>query len=227
MNSALKAGRSKMKQPDLIFDKTKTLVFLDFETLNLCLNFKHNLPWQLGMIEVREGKKIAEKDFLIKWDTDLRISTGARIMTRYDQKKIDKEGLSPEEVFPTMEDWLDKADFIIGHNILGFDVYLIKEYYKHMGKSALHLLPKFIDTNCVAKGIAMGVEYAPREPFIEYQYRMYHTKKKGVRTNLARLLKDYDIPHDKALLHDAIYDLERNLDIWNKLKYHIENKDGF
>lgn len=216
-----------MEQPKLKFDSEKNLVFLDFETLNLCLNFQQNLPWQLGMIKAKAGKKVDEKNFIIKWDTDLKISKGAAIMTRYDQSNIDNNGIPPEEAFPTMEDWLENADFIIGHNIIGFDIYLIKEYYNYMGKDCMHLLPKFIDTNCIAKGAIMGLEYDPKESFMEYQFRMYHTRKKGVKTNLKQLLKDYEIPFEENRLHEAIYDLERNLDVWNRLKYYIEDKDGF
>ena len=78
-----------MEQPKLKFDSEKNLVFLDFETLNLCLNFQQNLPWQLGMIKAKAGKKVDEKNFIIKWDTDLKISKGAAIMTTYDQSNID------------------------------------------------------------------------------------------------------------------------------------------
>ena len=179
------------------------------------------------MIKSRGGKKTAEKNFLIKWDTDLKISKEAAFITRYDQRNVDDNGVPPEEAFPTMEDWLENADFIVGHNIIGFDIHLIKEYYNYMGKSCLHLLPKFIDTNCIAKGAIMGLEYDPKESFIEYQFRMYHIRKRGVKTNLKQLLKDYEIPFEENRLHEAIYDLERNLDIWNKLKYYIEDKDGF
>ena len=91
----------------------------------------------------------------------------------------------------------------------------------------MHLLPKFLDTNFIAKGAIMGLEYDPKESFMEYQFRMYHTRKKGVKTNLKQLLKDYEIPFEENRLHEAIYDLERNLDVWNRLKYYIEDKDGF
>ena len=37
----------------------------------------------------------------------------------------------------------------------------------------------------------------------------------------------HQIPFEDNRLHEAIYDLERNLDVWNKLKYYIEDKDGF
>jgi len=40
-----------MDEDFLRFDKEKEYVFIDCETLNLCLNSCHNLPWQIAMIK--------------------------------------------------------------------------------------------------------------------------------------------------------------------------------
>lgn len=206
----------------LRFNKDKTLVFFDAETLNLCLNSCHNLPWQIGMIKVVGDRWVDQKNFFIKWDTQLKISDDAARITRYDQKKIDKIGLSPEEVFPTVEEWLNKADYIVGHNVIAFDVYLIRDYYKYMKKSATNLYEKFIDTNAIAKGIKLGFPFKNGDNLQEYQYRAYHKKQKGIKTNLTALGKEMSIDHDYDNLHDALVDLELNLKVWNKLKYQIE-----
>ena len=34
-----------------------------------------------------------------------------------------------------MKDWLEDTDYIVGHNILGFDAYLISEFYKRWAKA--------------------------------------------------------------------------------------------
>jgi hypothetical protein len=128
------------------------------------------------MIKVQGNKKIDEKNFYLKWQTDLKISQDAARITRYDHKKVQKEGHDPKEVFATIKDWLDHADYIIGHNILGFDIYLIKEYYKYMGCSSHHLINKLIDTNTIARGIKYGIPYNPIEIITEYQYKIYHTR---------------------------------------------------
>ena len=112
----------------LRFDKDKKYVFIDCETLNLCLSSCHNLPWQIGMIKVTGDKIVSTKNYYVKWDTHLKISADAARITRFNPKVLEKRGLSPEEVFPTMEDWLDNADYIVGHNILGFDLFLIKDF---------------------------------------------------------------------------------------------------
>ena len=212
-----------MREHLLRFDKTKTYAFIDCETFNLCLSSIYNLPWQIAMIKAVAGKKIAEKNFHIKWDTKLKIGEEAARITRYSQKVMDDKGIPPEEAFPTIRDWLDNADWIIAHNMLGFDLYLIRDYYKLNGASCEHLMSKILDTNALAKGLKMDIPYKDTEgSLIEYQYRMAHIRKKGVRTNLMALAKGYDIEHDYSKLHDAIVDLELNLKVWNKLKWQIE-----
>ena len=115
-----------MKSELVKFDSDTVYTFIDCETLNLCLNGFHNLPWQIAMIKVKDYKKIDQKNFYIKWDTDLKISEDAARITRYSQTKMDRKGIPPEEAFPTIQDWLDNSDIIVGHNVLGFDIYLIK-----------------------------------------------------------------------------------------------------
>jgi len=208
----------------LRYDDTKTLVFIDCETLNLCLNSCHNLPWQIAMIKIKGKKIIAEKDFYIKWDTDLTISEEAARITRYNQTTIDKKGVTPESVFPTIQDWLDNADYIVGHNILGFDIYLIKGYYEYMGLDYKHLVEKILDTNCLAKGIKFDILYngKTRSSFLEYQYKMMHKRKKGVRTSLTFMGKELKIEHDYDKLHNALVDLRLNAKVWDKLKWQME-----
>lgn len=206
----------------LRFNKDKKLVFIDCETLNLCLNFCSNLPWQIAMMKVSGDHQEGFKNFYIKWNTNLKISDEAARITRYSQSTIDKLGISPEEAFPTIYDWLENCDYILGHNTLGFDIYLIKEYYAMMGKSSKHLVNKFIDTHCLAKGVKLNLPYKQSECLIEYQYKMLHTFKKGVKTNLTAMGKEYEIDHDYDNLHDAIVDLSLNLKVWNKLKWQVE-----
>jgi len=206
----------------LRYNKDKTLVFIDCETFNLCLNSCHNIPWQIAMIKVKGDKKIEEKNFYLKWDTNLKISQDAARITRYDHKKVEKEGKDPKEVFPTIKDWLDHADYILGHNTLGFDIYLIKEYYKFMGLKSNHLVSKFIDTNAIARGIKYGTPFNKSDNLIEYQFKIYHTKKKNIKSSLTFLGKENGIDHDYEKLHDAINDLDLNLKIWNKLKWQVD-----
>lgn len=205
----------------LRFDKSKELVFIDCETFNLCLNSCHNLPWQISMLKVKGNKSFDEKDFYIKWDTDLEISEDAARITKYNPREMEKRGIEPEGALPTVMDWLDNADHIVGHNILGFDLYLIKDFYNYMGRDYSHLVSKIIDTNCIARGVKGEFPYDEKIDFILYQYKVYHTRFKKVKSNLTFLGKELDIEHDYDNLHNAIVDLKLNLKVWNKLKWQV------
>jgi DNA polymerase III epsilon subunit-like protein len=174
------------------------------------------------MIKSIAGKKVDHQDLFIKWNTSLKISKEAKMITRYDQKKVDRLAQSFNDVFPIISDWLDSCDYIVGHNILGFDIYLIKEMYLLKGRRIDHLVEKIIDTNCIAKGVKYPIPKMNNESLIDYQYKLLHTRKKGVKTNQLALGKDYKIEHDYDRLHDAIVDLELNLKIWNTLKFQAD-----
>ena len=51
---------------------------------------------------------------------------------------------------------------------------------------------------------------------------MYSERRKGVRTSLAYLGKEYEIEHDDDDLHDAVVDLRLNIKVWNKIKWMID-----
>ena len=206
----------------LRFDKSKELVFIDCETFNLCLHSCHNLPWQISMLKVKGDKSIDERDFYVKWETDLEISEDAARITKYNPKDMEKKGVAPEGILPTVMDWLDNADYVVGHNILGFDLYLIRDFYKYMGKDYKHLVPKMIDTNCIARGIKGEVPYDGEMDFTAYQYKIYHTRFKKIKSNLTWLGKEFNIDHDYDNLHNAIVDLKLNLKVWNKLKWQVQ-----
>jgi len=206
----------------LRFKEDTEYVFIDLETENLCLNREQNLPWQIGMIKVKGNKKVAEKDIYVSWERDLNVGKEAARITRFSPTQYKKRAIPYDEIFPTVKDWLDNCDYIVGHNTLGFDIYLIKDYYQHMGCDYRHLMEKMIDTNCVARGLKLGIPFKRDEQFLTYQYKMLHTRKKGVKTNLQFLGKEYDIQFNAETLHDALNDLDLNIKVWNKIKWHID-----
>ena len=91
-----------------------------------------------------------------------------------------------------------------------------------MGENYRSLTPKFIDTMCLAKAVKLGLEIRPDDDLLTHQYKAYHTRRKGVKTNLMALGKEFEIDHDYASLHNALVDLKLNLKVWNKLKWMIE-----
>jgi hypothetical protein len=74
----------------------------------------------------------------------------------------------------------------------------------------------------MARGSKYNIPYKKDENLLEYQYKIYHTKRKDVKSSLTFLGKENNIEHDYEKLHDAINDLDLNLKVWNKLKWQIE-----
>ena len=216
----------------LKYDKTAKIAFIDMETENLCLSFIKNRPWETALLRVVNDKIIKETDCLTKWP-NFNIGEGAAMVTGFRTRwnpryKMTMEdalhnfGEKPEETFKKIKKTLDWADYILGQNLLGFDLYLIIEYYKMLGENWKDIPGKIIDTNAIAKGIKFGIKYKKGESFLAYQYSMTNTVKKGVKTNLTFLGKEFNIDFDYDNLHDSCLDLRLNLLVWNKLKWQLE-----
>lgn len=213
-------------QENLIrFNKDIKILFLDFETSNLCLNYRFNLPWQMALIKTIGGKIAGEgMDILIDWGEDFKFSKGALAMAHsYSEERMKTEGLKPEEAFEILSKELNECDGIAGHNILGFDIYLIKAFYEKLGRKFPDILSKkkIFDTLALAKGHFNNVPYQGEEDFIFYQYKLINHIIKGSKNSLSKVASAFEIDFDEKKLHDALYDLSINVQVWNKLKYQI------
>ncbi len=207
----------------LRFDKTKKILLFDFETFNLCLSFIHNRPWQVGSLLIQGDRILESYESNIKWPgCDLKISKEAAIVTHFNEIKYNLTARDESEVFAELYPKIEEADLILGHNILGFDIFLLKEWYKMYNKPWKHLINKLIDTNCLARGIKMDIKYKQGDNLLEYQYRTVSRKQKGVKTRLEVLGKEYSINHDYESLHEALSDVALNKKVWDKLKWEVE-----
>tara|TARA_R100001463_G_scaffold136557_1_gene202252 strand:- start:950 stop:1615 length:666 start_codon:yes stop_codon:yes gene_type:complete len=216
----------------LIRFQQKKFLFLDFETFNLALHDSFNLPWQVATIAVepekdKDGKFfnkfLSRDDLYIKWDTDLKISEGARHITGYSEEKFNKRCIPEDEAFKTIYTQVEECDYLVGHNFLGFDIFLLRNWYRKHGKSYKHLPSKVIDTLSIARAVVLDYPYKPNESsMLDFQLKMLNFRKKGMRTALGALGKSHGIEHNYDRLHDALVDLELNIKVWDKLKYQID-----
>lgn len=210
----------------LRYNKQIKYVILDCETFNLNLSFQFNRPWQVALLKLQGDQIIEEKDVHINWANvapHLKIGDDAARQTHYNHEKEIKLGIEPDEAFVKFWDDLIWADYIIMHNGLRFDIYILKGYAEYMGVPWKFLVNKVIDTNSVAKGIKLNIPYTGKQgTFIDYQYRMSNTIAKGVKTGLKALCNEFGLSYEENLAHDGVYDCYRNREVWDKLKYQIE-----
>lgn len=208
----------------LRFKKDVKFALIDVETFNLGLNFQTNRPWQIAVIMAQGDFIVRELDVMIKWD-DCKFSIGSEAakITRFNQQAFDAAAISPEDAFKQFWPMLQEADYVVMHNGLRFDIYLLKGFAECMKADWSFLLPKVIDTRAIAQGIKLGRPYQPKEDvLIDYMYRMASDRTKGVKTSLTTLGKEYGIEHDYENLHNALCDLQLNLKVWNKIKHQTE-----
>jgi DNA polymerase III epsilon subunit-like protein len=216
----------------LIRFQKKKFLFLDFETFNVCLSDQFNLPWQAATILLEYGdgkngriksKELSRHDLYLKWDTDLKISKEAKRITNYSESAFKKNCIPEEEGFKIIYKQVKNTDYIVGHNVLGFDIYLLRNWFRKHGKNYDDLPYKVLDTFAVAKAIALGYRYKKNEcGLLDFQMKMINIRKKGLRTSLGALGKSYGISHRPDKLHNALVDLELNIKLWDKLKYQID-----
>lgn len=210
----------------LRYNKNKKYTFLDCETFNLNLSFDFNRPWQIATINVKGDKIVDKKDIRIDWSKvapQLKIGADAARITHFDPDVQARLAMSPEEAFDMFWQDLHDTDHIIMHNGLRFDIYLLKGYAEYMGVPWKFIVSKVIDTKSIAQGIKLGIPYSPKQGnFLDYQYRMSNSFVRGIKTSLVTLAKEFGLDFDENKLHDALYDLEINKLVWDKLKYQIE-----
>jgi DNA polymerase III epsilon subunit-like protein len=215
-----------MEENLIRFNKKIKLLFIDFETANLCLNYRFNLPWQMALINTVGGEPVdGGKDILINWGDDFKFSKGAEAMAySYSQERMDKDGLKPIDALKILSENLNSCDGIVGHNILGFDIYLIKCMYNKLGRPYPDILSKkpIFDTFAMAKGYFNNIPYQKGNDFAFYQYKVLNQIIKGSKNSLSKVASNFNIAYDESKLHDALYDLGLNVQVWNKLKFQVD-----
>lgn len=200
----------------LRFQKNLKFVIFDYETCNLNL-LQDNHPWQLSF-SVNEGQRVVEEyDLFPFWD-DLKMGKDAAAITRFNYAEYKRKSSDARECLDLFERFVyDPEYLLVGHNILGFDLYLHQIYRQLLGRPKDYsYLERCIDTNLLAKSYKLGM-VPDRSNLIAWQYRMNSIIRKGLKTNLASISKELGIPFDKNTLHDGLSDIRLNKQVFLKL----------
>ena len=211
-----------MNENLLRFKKNQNYIFFDFETCCLNLGSLDNKPWQLGFITINNGKITNKKDYWIHWD-DLKMSDTAAKMTGWTEKKYKSKASDALAILEEFESYLYDESYInVGHNILGFDIYVHGIYRRCLGKKPDYsYIERSIDTPCLAKAIKNDISYQKDDEFFSWQYRLNNMIDRKSKKKLMDLCKDYDIKIDESKLHDAMYDIEQNYEVFKKMIWEV------
>lgn len=220
MNSHLKAGKLQMDNL-LRFNFNQKYLIFDTETEGL--NLISSKPWQIAWIDAT-GKKINKKqDRLLFWD-DLNVSKDAARITGFNETSYRNKAEDPKKVWREFSEKLYDEDYmIVGQNILGYDVYILKVWAELIGeKIDFSFIKRCIDTKSLETAIAKGCTFVPTEDRTSFLYKYLNYRERGLKTNQKFLLEKYEIPFDESKLHDALYDIEKNYEIFLKQINNIE-----
>ena len=197
--------------------------YVIFDTATEGLNLVTSKPWQLAWIEA-EGKKITKKqNRFLMWD-DLNVSEDAAKITGFDKKDYLSKAEDPAVVFKEFMNLINQDDIIIvGQNILGYDLYILGVIARNLNvKINYSFVERCFDTKAIATAIAKDSKNPDKEDFLAWQLRYLHYREKGLKTNQKFLLQYYDIDFDEKKLHDALYDIEKNFEIFQKQIWELE-----
>lgn len=213
-----------MKESLLRFNKKQKYLFFDYETCNLNL-VSNNKPWQLAFMVIEGGKILEQKDYWLKWD-DLEVSPEAAKITGFTKKKYENRASCPKKALQHFERYLYDETFIkVGHNLLGFDVYMHDMHRKLAmpeADSDFSYIEQVIDTLCLAKAVKKNIKITSSEERLPWQYRLNNLIERGLSCNLKQCCKDYDVPFDSSKLHDALYDIRVNYEVFKKMLWEVE-----
>lgn len=212
-----------MRNDLLRFNKKQKYIFFDFETCGLNLGSLRNKPWQLAFSVINDGKIIEERDYWLRWD-DIQVSKGAAKVTGWTQKKYDQKAVDPVAPINHFEKYLYDPEYLkVGHNILGFDVYMHGICRRLIDKKPDYsYLNQLIDTLALSRATQENIVLQPSDDLLQWQYKILSFRGGKSKNRLIDLCKKYKITFDQTKLHDALYDIQKNYEVFKKLIWNIE-----
>ena len=197
--------------------------YVIFDTETEGLNLVSSKPWQLAWIEAK-GKKITKKqNRFLMWE-DLHVSEDAARITGFSNKDYLSKAEDPAVVFKEFMDLISQDDVIVvGQNILGYDLYMLGVIARNLNiKVDYSFAKRCFDTKAIATAIAKGNKNPDKEDFLAWQLRYLNYRERGLKSSQKFLLQHYDIDFDEKKLHDALYDIEKNFEIFQKQLWELE-----
>jgi DNA polymerase III epsilon subunit-like protein len=182
-------------------------------------------PWQLAFIVAEKGK--AQKEFNLHIDIEgLNISPDAARVTGFNIDKYNRIKIPINDAIDTFEPYLmDDNNRLIGHNILGYDIYILNNLYKEVGRELdfKKIVYRFYDTLSIAR--AQHFQSPPpkdKYDFLAWQYKHLHKFDKSFKGSLGAVAKRNDIEVDETRQHDALYDVQLNYKVFKKFEYSMD-----
>lgn len=198
----------------LRFQRQQKYLIYDKETESLNKAFAR--PYQISFIIFTLDEILEEHDHYLFWK-DLNVSKGAAIKTRFDKKKYLEKAEDPQKILDKFNTYRSIPNIkILGHNILGYDEMIYQVWRQELGmKRDYSYTKRCIDTGALAKAYQKNLK-PNMEKFLAWQYRML-SMREGVKWSLSFMAKELKISYDENRLHEALYDIQLNIEVFKKL----------
>jgi len=197
--------------------------YIIFDTETEGLNLVSSKPWQLAWIEATGKKIIKKQNRFLKWG-DLNVSDDAARITGFNKQDYISKAEDPEKVYKEFMDLImDEDVIIVGQNILGYDIYMLGVIARNLGVEIDYsFISRILDTKVIATALGKGNKTPDKDDMLTWQLRYLNYRERGLKTNQKFLLQHYEIPFDENQLHDALYDIEKNFEIFQKQLWELD-----
>ena len=193
-------------------------ICLDTETTGL--NLSYSEAWQVSWI-VCEGKRVVDVHDRFPNVENLQLSEGAARVTGFDRSVYNSKKEPLKNVWGDLKKYLYDPDYlIIGQNLLGYDVYILRALALKLGEEPdFSYMDRILDTRPLGKAVRENIQKpAGNIDMLSWQYKMMNDRSLKAKVSQLQLLKYFSIDFDKDKLHDGLYDVTKSFEIFLAIK---------
>ena len=194
---------------------------IDTETEGL--NLYNTKSWQVSFF-LCQGNEIISKHNYFPFFKDLNIPRELRYKIHFDPNEYQQRAIPLKDFLDVLTPIIYDPEYvIIGHNILGFDIYCLNILRKELGlKPDYSFVNRVIDTMCLAKAWKLK-ENCPNsvENVLSWQYKLLSVKQR-LGVGLTKIAKDLGVEADETKAHDALYDIQMTWGVFQKLIHQMD-----
>lgn len=198
----------------------KDAIIFDGESESL--NLANTRCWQFSACKIIGGKIQKGIEFFVDVP-NFNISADAARITNFNRDKWNDLKVPAEQVVDYIDNNIVNSNLIVsGHNILGFDVMLLRNMYHQVGRELdfNKFIYRCVDTLAMARGRFYQIEMPEDErERLSYNYKMLHRPSRAFKGSLSAVARDFGIDFDPNRLHDALYDVFINAQVYQRLVY--------
>lgn len=196
--------------------------FMDTESDGL--NLYKSKAYQLSYTITAGGREIESVDDYIHYE-NFYMPPAAAMVNKFNPI-LYKSRAQPLKTVAERFEKKCKGAIMVGHNVLGFDVYMLNTILLKAGiNHDFWFMEQIIDTCALSKSYLTkkkNNEFEDWSDFLFWQASSLSIREKGLKSSQGFMLKHFDIPFDKDKLHEALYDVGKNKEVFQKLLFALK-----